>query len=547
MGVVRQVGNKLSKSIKPEMSSSESQNGTASSKMEHYSGETTPILGSAATGDISNNMQYLEEAQFVSIDEPEIMDEETTTLLFTQQQHPVDDDADSLIKDEPKESCCPFRDWMFGLLFWLHLIAIITTGLILSPIGYQKLNDNLSQVDFEAEMAKNNDDMTPQDMEEFEAFVRKATDYVEMFPTRILFCIIVPCIVLGFIYSLIFVFAIRSCTNFLVKSSLYATVIFTAIGMAAIYISAPNAFTLLIAVLAVAFSVCFVQLLWRMIPFASTNIEIALHGVCHNSGIYMVAILFSLLGCAWMCFWFYIFFGFLSYESDQCGDSSGETTDGMNEEGPDCSHDAWLVLAFLISMYWTNSVILNTVQVTVAGTMATWCYAKRDAQGCCSSAIWDSLVRSMTYSFGSTCLGSFFQGFIAVIRCCIRDVRDRNSNDACDGCGLCLCLTECVARVLEDILNVFNRWAYVFVGVYGYPYVESGRKVMELFKSKGWMAIATDNLAGYVLGFTTLIVGVLAGASAVGVERFVHSMHPESEYDSFVFGPLPTYKVTAFL
>ena len=178
--------------------------------------------------------------------------------------------------------------------------------------------------------------------------------------------------------------------------------------------------------------------------------------------------------------------------------------------------------------------------------MATWCYDKGDAQGCCSSAVWDSLLRSTTYSFGSICFGSFFQGFITVIRCLVRDVRDRNSNDACSG-GLCSCVTECLARVLEDVLDIFNRWAYVFVGVYGHPYVQSGRKVMELFRAKGWMAITTDNLAGYVLGFTTFIVGGLTGISALALERYIHSLHPETEYDSYVFGPLPSYKGTAIL
>ena len=82
--------------------------------------------------------------------------------------------------------------------------------------------------------------------------------------------------------------------------------------------------------------------------------------------------------------------------------------------------------------------------------------------------------------------------------------------------------------------------------VYGDPYVKSGRRVMELFKAKGWMAIATDNLAGYVLGCTTIAVGIVTGGSALVVERVIHDMHPEAEYASFVFGPLPGYAGTAF-
>jgi hypothetical protein len=175
--------------------------------------------------------------------------------------------------------------------------------------------------------------------------------------------------------------------------------------------------------------------------------------------------------------------------------------------------------------------------------MATWCFDKNEANGCCSSAVSDSFFRSITYSFGSICLGSFFEGIIAVIRCLVRDARNRHTNDSCN--GICLCVSECLARVLEDVLNIFNRWAYVFVGVYGQPYVQSGRNVMGLFEAKGWMAITTENLVGYVLCFTTVVVGLLTGVSALAVERIVNHMHPESEDESFVIGPIPGYGATA--
>lgn len=40
----------------------------------------------------------------------------------------------------------------------------------------------------------------------------------------------------------------------------------------------------------------------------------------------------------------------------------------------------------------------------------------------------------------------------------------------------------------------FNKWAFVYVGIYGFGYIEAGKNVIELFKSRGWEAIIADDL-----------------------------------------------------
>lgn len=39
------------------------------------------------------------------------------------------------------------------------------------------------------------------------------------------------------------------------------------------------------------------------------------------------------------------------------------------------------------------------------------------------------------------------------------------------------------------IIEYLNKWAYVYVGLYGYSYLEAGRNVITLFENKGWTAI----------------------------------------------------------
>ena len=76
-----------------------------------------------------------------------------------------------------------------------------------------------------------------------------------------------------------------------------------------------------------------------------------------------------------------------------------------------------------------------------------------------------------------------------------------------------------------------------YVGIYGFSYLESGKKVIELFRARGWTAIISDNLVGYTLGFVTFLVAIATGLIGAALERILARTHNESD-ESFVFGPV---------
>ena len=61
----------------------------------------------------------------------------------------------------------------------------------------------------------------------------------------------------------------------------------------------------------------------------------------------------------------------------------------------------------------------------------------------------------------------------------------------------------------------FNTWAFVFVGLYGYPFLDSGKNVINLFRTRGWTTIITDTLAQGVLGMLSAAVGLITGLVAL--------------------------------
>jgi hypothetical protein len=112
-------------------------------------------------------------------------------------------------------------------------------------------------------------------------------------------------------------------------------------------------------------------------------------------------------------------------------------------------------------------------------------------------------------------------------------------------------LADMAQRPRPIALTLFNFHAMhsiisgcSYVGIYGYSYLESGKKVIELFRARGWTSIISDNLVGYALSFVTFVVAVVTGLIGVALERIL-SKSDETE-GSFVFGPIEGAPYWAF-
>jgi hypothetical protein len=70
---------------------------------------------------------------------------------------------------------------------------------------------------------------------------------------------------------------------------------------------------------------------------------------------------------------------------------------------------------------------------------------------------------------------------------------------------------EPVLSILTTLFIPFVPQAYIYVGLYGYSYMEAGHKVMSLFSERGWSAIVNDDLVMNVLSLMSVMIGGLTG------------------------------------
>jgi hypothetical protein len=115
-------------------------------------------------------------------------------------------------------------------------------------------------------------------------------------------------------------------------------------------------------------------------------------------------------------------------------------------------------------------------------------------------------LSALTTSFGSVCFGSLITSIVQALFAIATAV---------DNDSLLCCIAQFILACIKNCVEYFNRWAFIYVGLYGYSYLEAGRNVITLFKNRGWDAIVADDLIGNVLFLVSILVGAITGVVGI--------------------------------
>uniref|UniRef100_A0A7S1Z813 Choline transporter-like protein n=1 Tax=Ditylum brightwellii TaxID=49249 RepID=A0A7S1Z813_9STRA len=254
----------------------------------------------------------------------------------------------------------------------------------------------------------------------------------------------------------------------------------------------------------------YAKVVWSRVPYAASTLKCAVRAVRGNFGLALLALGTVPVTVFYSVFWIVSVYGASTWEcmySTYPADSSLGTddTNEQNEQTGLSGLGAFIMFLFILSYYWTMQVIANSNRTTIAGVIGTWCFNPINASSFCSTAVRDSFVRSNTYSLGSIAFGSLIVAMIQFIKSSVKSMRGRNR-------GSCLyCCLECLLIYIERIAQYFHKWAFVYVGLYGYGYIDAGKAVMTLFQQRGCTAIISDNLVRRMLYLIAGCVGLCVG------------------------------------
>jgi hypothetical protein len=97
---------------------------------------------------------------------------------------------------------------------------------------------------------------------------------------------------------------------------------------------------------------------------------------------------------------------------------------------------------------------------------------------------------------------------VAIINAIRSFIRSSRNN----GDSLIVCCADCLLGCIESLVEYFNKWAYIYVGLYGFSFMEAGSNVMNLFRNRGWTSIIVDVIVENVLRLLSLTVAFILAA-----------------------------------
>eukprot|EP00588_Corethron_pennatum_P018823 CAMPEP_0194307252 /NCGR_PEP_ID=MMETSP0171-20130528/4126_1 /TAXON_ID=218684 /ORGANISM="Corethron pennatum, Strain L29A3" /LENGTH=473 /DNA_ID=CAMNT_0039059225 /DNA_START=123 /DNA_END=1541 /DNA_ORIENTATION=+ len=329
-----------------------------------------------------------------------------------------------------------------------------------------------------------------------DAAFTKAFDYDTA--QGILLLVVVPAVI-GFVASLAGLALIIACAKTLIHLSLVFSI---AVSLLVVLASVASGQLLgsIFALLMLALTVCYYFSVRDRIPFAAANLNTATSAVKDNLlGLLLSTVFYDVLGFVYTVFWALGFYGVMI--SWGCMEEEGVCDTSGTRGG--------IVFLILLGVFWSTQVFMNCGQVTTAGTVGSWWFSPEES-GCFGSGVRGAMCRALTTSFGSICFGSLLVAIIQALKAMVQNERAQS-----DGPDILLCLVQCLLRCLEDILEYFNKWAFVYVGLYGYGYVEAGKNVIGLFRARGWTTVITEDLGSRAIAFLTMILSLVVGCTGL--------------------------------
>jgi hypothetical protein len=364
-----------------------------------------------------------------------------------------------------------WRDWVWALIFWLHLIALIAVGYTC----YGK---------WKSEFAP-----------EGSGSSSKGNTGGNLGPLEHAIPIIGFCLAFGASMSLVFLYLFKNHGVVMIWISL----IFTLIMSGAVLVLAAFAGDIVGVVLAAllfAFTCWYVYSVRSRIPFAAAMLDVSLRAMSTFKSAYLIPIVGMIL------------MGVLSYVWSMCAFSIAYAVDhGSNTSAQSVRGLIYFVLA--LSFFWTMLVIKGWVHTAIAGVQASWYFLYPHATP--SSPVLGAVKRASTTSFGSICFGSFLVALIRTIRYFLNIAQQqaRQSNNVAAACALCI--VDCIIGCIENLINYINQYAFAICAIYGKSFIPAAQQAWSLMKSRGFDAVVNDSLIGGVLNLSILIVGLSTG------------------------------------
>ncbi|KAF8234031.1 DUF580-domain-containing protein [Tricholoma matsutake] len=258
------------------------------------------------------------------------------------------------------------------------------------------------------------------------------------------------------------------------------------------------------------------------IPLASLLLQVVMDVSKHHMSVYAIAFSALLIQAA-LAVWF-TFTAVAIYAKWTPGNPSCASS------GCSSGKVAGLIFYATFSFLWTSQVTGNVALATLAGgPYGSWYYFGPGEMPPNSTI--SAFGRASTLSLGSIAFGSLIVTLLDLVKMILQAARNNASADGHPVEACLACCAVCCIGCIENLVEYFNRYAYIEIALYGKPYIEAAKDTWRLFKDRGIDAIVNDSLVGMTMTWGAYAIGLLSSLFSYLYLRFTApSYNAEGQY-----------------
>ncbi|CAK4160064.1 unnamed protein product [Aphanomyces euteiches] len=361
-----------------------------------------------------------------------------------------------VIKPDPPANANAWKDVPFAILFIAHLIAII---FVMAWLGVPLLKDlsDASAIDSEVSNIQATIIAFIGCMAIVASLVACALiNFVIAFARRAI------SFVLWANFTLFIVLAVVA----VVTDVAFLTAIFILFALLSLWCVRSQALLIFYVL------VSYIRMVRSRIPFAAANLYVAAAAVKDHWSIFPLAFLMVAFQVIWIFIWCVAFIGVVVLAASSVPNPAGYPSGFSCSYNSDCQSN--------------ECALLNPSMAYKA------CQGSRSGNG----QIVAYVLMLLSLYWGVTVSSK-------------PQVQYQLANGSKQKGGVAACIAGCILGLLRSIIEYFNRWAFIYVAMYGFRFTQAGKCAFGLFKQRGLSAVVNDDLIGQTLAFVSLVSGLI--------------------------------------
>lgn len=209
---------------------------------------------------------------------------------------------------------------------------------------------------------------------------------------------------------------------------------------------------------------------------------------------------------------------------------------------------------FLLQLYnlliflWLLNFSLALEQCTLAGTFASYYWARRKPQDIPACPLFSSFSRAIRYHTGSLAFGALILSVAQLVRIILEYLENKLKGIDNSLSRFIMHCLKCCFWCLEKVIRYMNRNAYIMVAIYGKNFCSSAREAFFLLMRNVVRVAVLDRVTDFLLFLgKVLIAGGVGVAAFFFFTRKIPVIQEEEPDLNYYWVPLLTVVMGAYL